>query len=330
MISKSFPLWPLLAIFSTFLPVRAADPIQLPNGLAITPYAAPHSVLLPLKPGTADHPDFALGQGVTAALSPDGRQLLVLTSGYNLEARGRKSGSNEYVLVYDVTRPQPVRLQALPIPNSFCGLVWNPSGQEFYVSGGPDDKVYVFARGSKDSGFAQSAAISLGHPYGLGLLSNASAPSNAAAPKPIAAGIAVNRAGTTAVVSNIYNDSVSVIDLKSRKKTAELDLRPDAPGEAGGEFPFWVAIRGDSKAYVSSPRDREIVVVQLEAVPKLAARIRVAGQPNRILLNRAQDRLYIALDNSDSVAVVDTGKDRLLTSFGVVAPRGMLPSTALP
>src|SRR5215469_3449841 len=181
MTSKSFALCALLGFFNTSFPVWAADPIQLPNGLAITPYAAPHSVLLPLKPGSADHPDFTLGQGVTAALSPDGRQLLVLTSGYNLEARGRKSGSSEYVLVYDVTRPQPTRVQAVPIPNSFCGLAWNPSGQEFYVSGGPDDKVYVFSRGAKDSGFTQSAAIALGHSSGLGLLSNAPAPFNAAA-----------------------------------------------------------------------------------------------------------------------------------------------------
>src|SRR6516225_2844162 len=109
MISKSFALWALLGFFSMSFAVRAADPVQLPSGLAITPYAAPHAVLLPLKPGFTDHPDFTLGQGVTAALSPDGRLLLVLTSGYNHEARGRKS-SSEYVLVYDVTRPQPVRM----------------------------------------------------------------------------------------------------------------------------------------------------------------------------------------------------------------------------
>jgi DNA-binding beta-propeller fold protein YncE len=330
MISRSFPLWPLWALFITSFPLTAADPIQLPNGLSITPYAAPHSVLLPLKPGSAGQPDFTLGQGVTAALSPDGRQLLVLTSGYNRETRGRKSGSNEYVLVYDVTHPLPARVQALPVPNSFCGLAWHPSGQEFYVSGGPDDRVYVFTRGAKDSGFAQSAAIALGHTSGLGLLSNAPPPFNAAAPKPVAAGIAVNHAGTTAVVANIYNDAISVIDLKTRKKTAELDLRPAAPGEAGGEFPYWVAIRGNDKAYISSPRDREIVVVHLDAAPKVVARIRVAGQPNRILLNRAHDRLYVALDNSDSVAVVDTNNDRAIATFGVVAPPGILPSTSLP
>ena len=111
----------------------------------------------------------------------------------------------------------------------------------------------------------------------------------------MAAGIGVNQAGTIAVVANFYNDSISVIDLKTRKKSAELDLRPGVQdrskaGMAGGEYPYWVAIRGDNQAYISSPRDREIVVVRLDPAPVVTARIPITGQPNRILLNRAQDR----------------------------------------
>src|SRR5262245_66659394 len=71
---------------------HAADPVQLPNGLAITPQAAPRSVLLPLNPGPAGRANFDLGYGVTTAISPDGTQLLVLTSGYNKQ-RGDRSGA---------------------------------------------------------------------------------------------------------------------------------------------------------------------------------------------------------------------------------------------
>ena len=72
------------ALFSlSSLAALANDPIPLPNGLAITPSAAPHSVLMPLNPGVSSRPNFTLGQAVTTALSPDGTQLLVLTSGYN-------------------------------------------------------------------------------------------------------------------------------------------------------------------------------------------------------------------------------------------------------
>ena len=59
-------------------------------------------------------------------------------------------------------------------------------------------------------------------------------------------------------------------------------------------------MRGDDRAYVSSPRDREIVVVRLSGTPSVLKRIPIIGQPNRMLLNSAQDRLYVAADNADA------------------------------
>jgi DNA-binding beta-propeller fold protein YncE len=310
----------------------AGDSIQLPNGLAITPSAAPHSVTIPIVPDVAGRRRAALGQAVTTALSPDGTQLLVLTSGYNKLGPGSAAQTSEYVLVYDVTSSAPRQVQALPLPNSFGGVAWNPNGQEFYVSGGVDDVVYVFAR--RGLAYYRAASVTLGHRAGNGLLSNAPVPLNRMAPKPMVAGIAVNQAGTTAVVANFYNDSISIVDLMVRRKTAELDLRPgvqDAAkaGVAGGEYPYWVAIRGDDKAFVSSPRDREVVVVRIGQSPVVTGRIAIAGQPNRILLNRKQDRLFVAVDNADSVAVVDAAADKVLGTFGIVAPAAFLPATAL-
>ena len=124
----------------------ASDPIQLPTGLWISPEATPHSVTMPLNPGLSSRPNFTLGQAVTTALSPDETQLLVLTSGYNKEGQGAATQSNKYVFVYDVTSYPPRQVQALPLRNSFCGLAWNPNGQEFYASGGVDDAVYIFVR----------------------------------------------------------------------------------------------------------------------------------------------------------------------------------------
>src|SRR5262249_26545853 len=152
---------------------------------------------------------------------------------------------SEYVFIFDVTTYPPREIQALPVANSFCGLTWNPSGREFYVSGGVDDRIYVFSR-SADGKFSRTASISLGHPRGNGLLSNAPAPNNAEAAKPMVAGIAVNQSGTMAVVANFYNDSISTIDLTTRKKIAELDLRPGIQdktktGVPGGEYPYWIA-----------------------------------------------------------------------------------------
>jgi DNA-binding beta-propeller fold protein YncE len=310
---------------------RASDPIYLPNGLMITPDAAPHSSLMMLNPGMPGRRDLTMGQAVTTALSPDGSTLLVLTSGYNKDGPQKY---DEYIFIFDVTVYPPLQKQALRVPNSFCGLTWNPGGDEFYVSGGVDDNIYVFSR-ARQGGFGRTAAIPLGHKKANGLFANLPAPLDADAAKPMVAGISVNQSGSTAVVANFYNDSISIIDLKTRKKTGELDLRPGVhdrsqTGVPGGEYPYWTAIRGDTRAYVSSPRDREIVVVQLNQSPSIAGRIRVTGQPNRILMNRAQDRLFVALDNADAVAVIATDSDRVIATFNVTAPSNLLEWGSFP
>ena len=52
-------------------------------------------------------------------------------------------------------------------------------------------------------------------------------------------------------------------------------------------------------AYVSSVRDREIVVVSLGGSAAVTARIPVKGQPNKMTLNAAQTLLYVAEDQSE-------------------------------
>ena len=139
---------------------------------------------------------------------------------------------------------------------------------------------------------------------------------------PCAAGVAVSSDGQTLVVANYYNDSITVFTggLGHWSKLSELDLRPGKSdpamsGIAGGEYPFWVVVKGagpSATAYVSSIRDREIVVVKLSAPPAVAARIPVKGQPNKMTLNAAQTLLYVAADQSDTVDVIDTKTNAVL------------------
>src|SRR5689334_10013203 len=55
----------------------------LPTGMSITPTAAPGSKLLFLNPDLPGMPEFLADHPISTALSPDGRTLLVLTSGFN-------------------------------------------------------------------------------------------------------------------------------------------------------------------------------------------------------------------------------------------------------
>jgi DNA-binding beta-propeller fold protein YncE len=288
----------------------------IPTGVRITPTAAKGAIFEPLNPDLPADRAFTVGQAVTTLLSPDGKTLLILTSGYNSQhftsgpqaGRRNPAESVEYIFVYDVTRAKPVKKQVLQAPNAFDGLAFHPSGREFYVSGGPDDNVHVFVLGEK--GWVEDAKS----PVALGngkILSGIS---------PAAAGIALTADGSRLVVANYEHDSVTVVDVAARAKIAALDLRPGG-GRPGGEYPFWIAIKGNDTAFVTSERDREIVVVDIsKPAPVVSDRIALKGQPIRALLNKMQSRLFVAEGTSDSVAVIDTDSHKVLEEIGTVAP----------
>ena len=294
----------------------------VPTGQRITPLAAPGADFAMLDPGLPVLPDFRAGQAVALAPSPDGRLVLALTSGFNrnFDGAGRRiaEASNEYVFVYDVAAGAPRRQQVLTVPNTFIGIAWDRDGAGFHVSGGVDDLVHSYR--SQDGVFAEVAApISLDHQDGLGVRT-----------KPAAAGIAVSPDGQRLLAVNHENDSVSLIDLASRRAIAELDLRPGRSnpaqsGIAGGEYPFAVVWQAAGKAYVTSQRDREIVVLAISGERlSVSGRIKLRGQPNNAALDRTATRLYVAADNSDSVAVIDTAKDEILADIPVAAPAALL------
>ncbi len=332
-------------------PQQAPPAEILPTGMSITPTAARGTALLPLNPDMPGRPEFTADHPITTALSPDGNTLLVLTSGFNrisnIKAKPVPEFSNEYVFVFDVTQnpdarqSAPIKRQVLQVANTYMGMAWAPDGKRFYVAGGSDDNVHVFelitrikSSALQDNFWAESLPpIALGHKAGLGI--NTDEMVKGKETKPLAAGLAVSADGTRLVVANNMNDSVSVIDLaakldlSAKKVVAELDLRPGKndpakKGVAGGEYPYGVALKGNDKAYVSSLRDREIVVLDLHATPAVVARIKTHGQPGKMLLNKAQTVLFAVADNSDTVVMVDTAKDRIVAEIKTAAPAGMM------
>ena len=185
------------------------------------------------------------------------------------------------------------------------------------VSGGVDDTLHLFDRVGSRWRENGSSPIRLGHTSGIGIDQ-----------KPMAQGVAVTPDGSRAVVANRYNASVTVVDLISAKVVKEIDLRPGVidrsqSGTAGGEFPVAICIEGKETAFVSSERDREIVVVDLGS-QAVVARVPVSGNPNRMILNRDASRLFVALDNADVVAVIDTQRRVVIDEIQTVAPPGML------
>jgi YVTN family beta-propeller protein len=60
--------------------------------------------------------------------------------------------------------------------------------------------------------------------------------------------------------------------------------------------------------------------VGLTQPPAVLDRIKIGGNPNKMLLNRDQSRLFVAADNSDTVTVIDATSNRVLESISTLAP----------
>ena len=283
---------------------------MLPYGQGITPQAIPGAVQQLLNPHIAANPNWVVSEAVKAQLSPDGNTLAVITAGYNTlydASTGTvdKASSQQYIFIYDVSganKSNPKFIQAIPQTNAFVGLVWN-GNVTLYGTGGADDKVYVYSRASAapSAQFSQTAAIALGHTAGIG-----------SGVKPNAGGLAVSPDGKTLLVANNYNDSLSVIDATANKLLTEYDLRPyntsGAQGVAGGEYPWAVAIAPGNITFISSVRDREVVVLNLSnpGSPQFVGRISLGGNAYGMTLSPDKSQLFVAVENTDRVMVIDT------------------------
>jgi len=308
-------------------------PIDLPNGKVITPRAATGAIFQDLNPRLPAAPEIRASHAALESVSPDGRILAILTSGWNshLGSDGQPAPdlSNEYVFLFDISGSQPKELQILRIANTFLGLAWTPSSDRLMVSGGSDDAVVEFVRNR--STFDAGRTFRLGHQSVTGLQVDQAGYNWVL--RPMAGSLAVSPDGTRLLVANFENDSVSVIDLESGRVVTEQDLRPGIVdpklrGHAGGSYPRAVTWISANRAYVASERDREIISLTISRQKiRIIRRTPVHGQPVALLSNRKGTRLYAALDNTDEVAVFDTARDTLIEELNVVAPEAVYRNT---
>jgi YVTN family beta-propeller protein len=330
----------------------------LPTGQVITPTAAPGSTLQVLSTGLRADGDADAAEAVNTALSPDGKKLLVLTSGWNKSNRfsngtliafptldpntGAPVGTtalSEWVFVYSVNGDGSVtKLQQISIPSTYSGLRWAPDGGRFYVSGGQDDRVYIYK--SNGSEFVPDAPfVLLGHnsnqnapfPNYDGSILNGTKAAQAVTfggkslivGGAVVAGLGLSRDGETLVAANFENDSISIVDTASRTVVHEVKFFTPGGTVAQGEFPYDVAVLsnpdGSAKtAFVTSQRDDQVMAVDIASGTFTA--IPVGDQPNRMVLSSDQKTLYVVNGNSDTVSLIDTGAEKVLHTIFLSRP----------
>jgi YVTN family beta-propeller protein len=316
--------------------------LRVATGQHITPLAAPGSSLEALHTDLRADDNADAANAVTSALSPDGSTLLILTSGFNYGfsredgtpilypvldpltgiPTGDMTSSAEWVFVYDVTGAVPVQKQKINLPVTYNGLVWDPSGTRFYVSGGAHDIVYAFKK--------VGAAFQLDPPAvvlktGGQLDGTKAGPMMRAfglAPIPVVAGLAVSPDGGVLYAANFENDSVSVIDTTTRQVLRREVFAAPGGHTARGEYPYWVAVRGGrggepDKVFVTSQRDAQVVVFDGQRPFRV---VKVGSEPNRTVLSKDGSRLYVANGDGDSVSVIDTDRERVTATISMQRP----------
>ena len=308
----------------------------------VTPSAAPNSLFQDLKTNLRPDDNANGAEAVSTALSPDGKTLLILTSGYNYgfytvsgtpivypildPATGQPTGNTtpaaEWIFVYDVSGPVPVQKQKLNVPVTYCGLAWAPGGSRFYVSGGIGDVIYVFKKDG-DQFVGDFPWVTLNTPQQLaGTPAGPRMNALGYAGYPVAAGIAVSPSGATLYVANYENDSISIVDTATRQVTSMVTFFEPGQKVATGEYPFWISVvQGTSghpdKVFVSSQRDSQVVVfddpTNIRAIPSGLG-------SSKMILNRDASRLYVANSDADSVTVIDTAAEKVVSTISMLRP----------
>ncbi|HEY2230937.1 MAG TPA: hypothetical protein VGI22_25010 [Xanthobacteraceae bacterium] len=77
---------------------------------------------------------------------------------------------------------------------------------------------------------------------------------------------------------------------------------------------------------MSSDRDREVMAVDISTpgAGHLLRRIKLDGNALGMTLDRAGNKLYVAQDNADQVAVIDISSNTVIGKIDARAPAGML------
>jgi len=347
---------------------KTGDRELLATGQCITPTAAPGSTFQQLATGLRSDGTADADGAYSSVLSPDGKTLLVLTNGFNAgyftptgeqikfpyldpingQPSATLASSFQWIFVFDVSSGTPIKQQQINIPSTYAGLAWDPSGSRFYVSGGQEDRVYIYKR-SQSEWVPDAPFILLNHnSNGTNPKPNYDGASLATTPAgqsengklyglvfgAMTVGVGVSADGREVYAVNMQNDSISIIDADNRQVISEVRLFTPGATEPRGEYPMWVTPhagphKATDKIYVSSQRDGQVVVISRPDGQQKV--IDVGGEPTKMVLSPNGRYLYVVNPDLDEVEEINTADDILERRLSLQRPgyhyRGSNPNS---
>ena len=269
----------------------------------------------------------------TIALSPDGRYAALLNQGYGTE----ESGIRQSIAILDLTNNQ---LRDFPDDrlrgdekatdqSYFIGLGFSTDGKHLYASMGSDTQngiaVYKFTAGEvvpERFITIPPQRVSAGKTV---ILDSGNTPPGNAPAYPAGFVVLSSTGGDRLLVADNLSDNVIFLDVSSGKilKTFDVSRSKYIPAA----YPYTIITnRSSTRAWVSLWNASAVAELDLTkgTVDRLidlwrpSDPVQAGTHPTAMLLNRAEDTLYVAVSNAgfakaDGVAAVDlkSGKPRL-------------------
>jgi len=265
-----------------------------------------------------------------AALSPDGRYLAVLNNGYGTE----ESGYQQSIAIVDIDSNKvadfpDARLRQHARQTYFLGLAFSRDGKELYASmasltdpagqkaGDPGNGIAVY--GFEGGRLAPEAFVKI--PLAplasgkKGIAESQKLPLGMTVPYPAGLAVLAGERGDKLLVAENLADDAVMLDRESGKILQRFPLSTASVIPAA--YPYGVFATRDGKTgFCSLWNGSQIAQLNLETgkvvrrIPLLAPESPAASgsHPTAMLMSPDQKHLYVALTNSDRVAVVDVQK----------------------
>ena len=234
---------------------------------------------------------------LNAALSPDGRWLLVTNDGQAVQSlQVVDTHTADVVQTLDYRSPEAL----------YIGVAWSADGRHVYASAGGNNKIRVY---DADAGhLTETGAIPLPTTNPAGVRIN-----------PFPAGLAVSPDGRRLFVADQLADAASAIDLD----TGAVTTVPV------GHTPYGVTLSADgSTAYVTNQGADTVSVLDVRGtVPVVQGTVQVGTHPNKAVLDHHGRYLYVADGDSDEVSVIDTASNERVRTISLSPYPGAQPGS---
>jgi len=278
----------------------------------------------------------------SVALSPDGRYLAILNSGYGTaESYGQQSIAILDLETHKLHDYPEARLGRHARQTYFLGLAFSRDGSRLYASiasltdpegqgsghTGNGIAVYGFEGGKpKPFGFLRIPLQEL--PPGKHALGIArDLPQGKLIPYPAGLALAATANAERLLVADDLSDDALLVDAADGQviHRFELSAHPDIPGS----YPYGIVITRDGmRGYCSLWNDSEVAELDLEA-GRIVRRIALlkpdsptapGSHPTAMLLSPDEKLLYVTLSNADRVAVIETATGTLVGQLSTELP----------